>query len=107
MSANNMQLAAFQRLTKGYGVEVLLPSGAATHGLFDEVTKPESLSGMETQIVIGQPSVVLAERLEMRDMLTIGGKTYRVSSYETDPDGLLTRYSLAPNARGQSSEFRG
>jgi len=90
-----MLIGAFQRLAKRLGVVVLLPSGATTHGLFDEVTKPESLSNMETEIIIGQPSIVLAEKLEMRSTIVIGGQAYKVSSYESDPDGALTRYSLA------------
>jgi hypothetical protein len=85
----------FRTLTQRHGVEVGLPGGGLTRGLFDLSTKAESLNNVESQIMAGDPSVVIAEKLKIGDPIAVSNRAYTIRAYESDPDGQLTRYFLA------------
>jgi hypothetical protein len=87
-------LYGFEALTRRFGIPVLLPDGTYTAGLYDKSTKAESVNKFESQVLIGDPSIVLKETLHIGDTLGIDGKTYEIRDLESDGDGLLTRYFL-------------
>jgi len=86
-------LVGFDTVCARFGTAVELPSGDMTFGLFSAVTKSESISNFESQVMAGTPSVLLRESLKIGDTVTTAQKRYTVRDYESDRTGL-TRYFL-------------
>ncbi|MDR2697149.1 MAG: hypothetical protein LBB40_01590 [Holophagales bacterium] len=89
-----MEPYGFATLAARFGTAVVLPDGTYTAGLFDISTKAESENKFESQVIAGDPSIVLKETLYIGDHLIIAKKAYEIRDRESDLDGLLTRYFL-------------